>query len=330
MISFRSLSIPKKIVTITMIISGAALLLASGILVTYDLSVMRRDLKVTATTLARIVAENTTSSVYYNDQSGAVDALESLEAEPSIVASCIYTPEGLFAERVTAGVSPCSKELMRESGERSQVLVSAPILLNGKDIGMLQLRASLGPAYRRLLLQVATMLAVLVIAGLFAFALSSRLHKFVSQPILDLAHTANEISRRKDYNIRATKQSEDELGTLVEAFNEMLSQIEKRDGALQERTAELVQAGRMKDEFLATLSHELRTPLNSILGWAVLIQQGSLPRERRQAAFEAIERNARVQVRLIEDLLDVSRIVSGKFALQFSDVSLKEIVENAS
>jgi signal transduction histidine kinase len=329
MMSFRNLSIPKKIVALTTLISSAALLLASGILIANDLSSTRGDLTATARRLAQIVANNTSGAVNYNDQAGASEVLESLLVEPSIIASCIYTSEGLFAERVTDGVPHCPPQLNLENDDTRQVLVSTPIRLNGKDIGMVQVRATLGTAYHHLLLQITTMLVVLVVAGLFAYALSSQLQKLLSRPILNLAQTANEISRGKDYTIRAAKQNDDEIGTLVDAFNEMLTQIEKREAALQERTAELVQASRMKDEFLATLSHELRTPLNSILGWAVLIQQGQLPIDRQKMALEAIERNARIQARLIEDLLDVSRIVSGKFALQFADVSLKHIVESA-
>ena len=146
---------------------------------------------------------------------------------------------------------------------------------------------------------------------------------------MSLSNAANEVSRRKDYSIRVMKRNEDELGRLVDAFNEMLEQIQHRDRNLQQRTAELVEAGRMKDEFLATLSHELRTPLNSILGWAVLVQQGQLSEDREDKAMEAIERNARVQARLIEDLLDVSRIISGKFTLDSSPVVLNQIVEGA-
>jgi signal transduction histidine kinase len=178
-------------------------------------------------------------------------------------------------------------------------------------------------------MEVATIGVIFAIAVLFAFALSSQLQRFVSEPILSLADTANEVSRRKDYAIRATKQNEDEIGVLVDAFNDMIAEIQRRDHDLQDRAEELLQASRMKDEFLATLSHELRTPLNSILGWAVLVQQEQVPRDRQKAALQAIERNARVQARLIEDLLDVSRIISGKLTLDSSVISLRQIVENA-
>lgn len=87
---------------------------------------------------------------------------------------------------------------------------------------------------------------------------------------------------------------------------------------------------RAKDEFLATLSHELRTPLNAIMGWASLLKGGQLDEETSAQALETIERNARVQAQLIEDLLDVSRIIAGNFKLENSDVDLESVVRAAA
>ena len=88
-------------------------------------------------------------------------------------------------------------------------------------------------------------------------------------------------------------------------------------------------ASRMKDEFLATLSHELRTPLNAMLGWTKLLRSGRLDPDRLGAALETIERNTLAQAQLIEDLLDVSRIVTGKLRLQKKPVDLADIVRAA-
>ena len=329
MISFSNLSIPNKIVAIIMIISGAALLLTSGSLIAYDFSAARRDLITSANAFAGIVADNTTASVSFNDTVTALETLNSLRADPSIIAACIYTSEGLFVQRVIQAAHSCPDRPAVSTSESSLILVSAPIQLKGKDIGTVQLRATLGPAYTHLRLEILTIALISFVAALFAFVLSYRMHKFVSEPILNLANTANDVSRLKDYSIRAAKETEDELGVLVDAFNEMLGQIQKRENDLEERTAELVQASRMKDEFLATLSHELRTPLNSILGWAVLVREGKLTPDREASALEAIERNARMQARLIEDLLDVSRIISGKLTVDSSVVGLNQIVESA-
>jgi signal transduction histidine kinase len=88
-------------------------------------------------------------------------------------------------------------------------------------------------------------------------------------------------------------------------------------------------ANRLKDEFLATISHELRTPLNAILGWVQLLRTGRLDTDARERALETIERNARAQSELIEDLLDMSRIISGKLNLDVKDVDLERVIGEA-
>ena len=93
--------------------------------------------------------------------------------------------------------------------------------------------------------------------------------------------------------------------------------------------AESERAHVMKDEFLATLSHELRTPLNAILGWTALLSQPALPEPQRRKGLEVVDRNARAQARLIEDLLDMNRIVSGKLRLEMQDVDLGGVVADA-
>ena len=92
---------------------------------------------------------------------------------------------------------------------------------------------------------------------------------------------------------------------------------------------EAEEANRLKDEFLATVSHELRTPLNAILGWVSMLRDGRFPEETQMRAHEAIERSAKSQSQLIEDLLDVSRIISGKVRLEVEPVELNSIIENA-
>jgi signal transduction histidine kinase/ActR/RegA family two-component response regulator len=109
--------------------------------------------------------------------------------------------------------------------------------------------------------------------------------------------------------------------------------VEQERAALLEREREARQlaeeANRMKDEFLATISHELRTPLNAILGWTRLLTMGKLDPGSADRALETIERNARAQAQLIDDLLDVSRIMSGKLRLRVEAVDLARVVESA-
>jgi signal transduction histidine kinase len=172
-------------------------------------------------------------------------------------------------------------------------------------------------------LQVYLTFALLLLALGVALLLSGRLQNLVSGPILALAHTAADVSSADDYSIRAKKETDDEVGTLVDAFNRMLHRI-------QQREAELREANRLKDEFLATLSHELRTPLNAILGWTKLLRAGALPPGSTDRALEKVERNAQAQARLVEDLLEVSRITSGKLRLDLREVDLAAIIHAAA
>ncbi|HEY0554704.1 MAG TPA: response regulator, partial [Thermoanaerobaculia bacterium] len=139
----------------------------------------------------------------------------------------------------------------------------------------------------------------------------------------------------------------DDLETLVEqrtaelsvANQELKREIRVREWAEQERARLLdleqearrqaEEANRTKDEFLATLSHELRTPLNAILGWVQVLRMGKLDPAAAAKALETIERNARSQAQLIADLLDVSRIITGKLRLEFKPVDLRRIIDSA-
>ncbi|MGN6626524.1 MAG: hybrid sensor histidine kinase/response regulator, partial [Tepidisphaeraceae bacterium] len=114
----------------------------------------------------------------------------------------------------------------------------------------------------------------------------------------------------------------DEL-RVAAAENERLLELEQASRARAE------QESRLKDEFLATLSHELRTPLNAILGWAQLLENEELPPDEAKQGLTVIERNARTQARLVDDLLDMSRIISGKIGLEIKPVRLPEIIDAA-
>jgi signal transduction histidine kinase len=107
------------------------------------------------------------------------------------------------------------------------------------------------------------------------------------------------------------------------------AELRASEQALRQSEAAAQAAGRAKDEFLATLSHELRTPLNAILGWASMLRSGTIEEDRRAHALAVIERNAHLQADLIEDLLDVSRIVRGKVRLQLEQVDLARSVSTA-
>lgn len=124
------------------------------------------------------------------------------------------------------------------------------------------------------------------------------------------------------------------LASLLHVSRRRLGEAEGRIAALERHNtrlaAEAQQAYRMRDDFLATLSHELRTPLNALLGWVQLLRLHAEEPALRAHAIDVLERNARAQVQLVSDLLDVSRIITGRMRLAFEPVDLAEAVRAAS
>jgi signal transduction histidine kinase len=165
---------------------------------------------------------------------------------------------------------------------------------------------------------------------LLAFVASSYLAALVTRPVAILTRTAQRVSDRGDYALRAPRVAgDDELARLTASFNGMLERIERQDLDLEASREQAEQASRMKDEFLATLSHELRTPMTPILGWAQILRRLAGADAKVAQAAEVIERNAIAQTRIIDDLLDMSRIVSGKIRLEVRGYDPREVVDAA-
>ena len=342
----RNLPIRLKLMLIVMLTTGGALLLAGLLLITFERSRSQRELQRDLETLAELVAQNSAAPLQFNDFTAANETLEALKTRKTIVAAALYDRAGRrFAVYPRRG-GRAVPERPGEPGVEFQpgaAVVLHPVMLGKELVGTVYLRSTLDEIVSRVRLQAITASLVFVVSGLAALLLSAGLQRLISRPVLDLAETARAVSERKDYSLRAKKRGDDELGHLVDAFNDMLGQIQERDSELllaeQERSRLLVleqearrqaeEANRLKDEFLATLSHELRTPLNAILGWGQVLRSGKLDAATAERALETIERNARSQAQLIADLLDISRIITGKLRLDPKPVELPSIIEAA-
>jgi signal transduction histidine kinase len=335
----RKLEIAKKIILIVMLTTATALITAATGWVVYDRVQSRRDLEVSVRTLAGITADNLMASVSFQDQKAATDALNALQSDPVIVRGCVYSLSAPLAEFRRQGNRPCP-QVPGPDGvfyEDEHVYVVRPILLNGvRRIGTLRLHASLEQLNSRLWRVLANAGLAIVLAAGVALILSSWLQQWISRPLRELTRATNAVAETNDYGIRAQRLTDDELGSLVDSINLMLSQIEahhtEREQLLAtEKEVRKVaeEANRLKDDFLRTLSHELRTPMTAIIGWASILKAGDLSAERFRSGLEAIARNAKVQTRLIDDLLDISRIGSGKFHLDSSLCDARQIVDAA-
>src|SRR5712691_11062381 len=364
---FTDSSISKKLTSMNMLVSGAALLTACVAFIAYDLATFRAIEVSNLSTQAQMAASNSVSALLFDDPQAAQNTLSALKTAPNIKSAGIYRSDGHpFAaywrdqgRQVPAlpPVPPGETEAYRFEG--NQVVLVRTIVSEGKPVGIVYMESDSQMLNARLRRYAGICAIVLAASLLAALLVSSMFRRAVAEPIVHLAETARAVSRDKNYSVRATPSgSGGEVTVLVDAFNEMLVEIQERDGALQqgrdeleqrvqERTAELEaakkeveefsdsilhakeeleRASKFKDQFLSTMSHELRTPLNAILGFSELLSDTRYsPLNDRQSRFAGhIHTSGEHLLRLINDILDLSKIEAGRLELAIESLSVEQ------
>jgi len=217
-------------------------------------------------------------------------------------------------------------------------LLCAALLLARPEHGFMRLVASTGPGGRMARRLLVPVVLLPVILGWLFLVGGLRLGHYeelvgASFVVISAIATGGAVVWRNARDVQRADEERARVEELLRAEREWLRGVEAERLSLLDRErmarAEAERANRAKDEFIATLSHELRTPLNSVLGWARLLRGGKLDAAGTRQAIEAIERGATTQAQLVDDLLDVSRIVRGTLRLDVRPVDLRGVIEAA-
>jgi len=288
---FHIKSIKGKLTAVMMAVTGIVLLLVTLAFVVNEAVTFRTAIHRELKTLARIVGLNTTAAITFWDRKSAEDTLAGLSARPHIQTAVILTPDGaVFAQYLPHDASgghlpfftgngqqqlrdnlAALAEFERDS-ERSwewdqDLEVVERVMLDNQEVGIVVIQSDLKEMFGRLKWFLVVVLVVTVIALGVALFLSGMMHRPISSPILDLAKTMKRVSEGKEYTIRAHKRSSDEIGQLIDGFNEMLEQIQKRDEYIERTVAELKQSNDDIKGFIYSAAHDLRQPLVNIKGF---------------------------------------------------------------
>ncbi len=336
-------SISRKLLLLMTAITAMALFFASIAVVYSGRALLLERMLSDISVLAELTGMNSSAAVMFEEPKGAAQMLENLHIEQSIVTAALYKADGEllthYIRKDATAIPP--HHLPPEMTASTTVTETAirivrPITVDGEKEGGIYIESDLR-CLHTLTWQLILILSVISSGALLlAVGFSWRFQKLITSPIIRLTDLTRKVTHSRDYSSRARKRADDEIGTLMENFNQMMDEIESRDKALQENNQQLaearqeaVAASKAKSSFLANMSHEIRTPMNGVLGMLELLhdtplqdQQQEFVRTARNSAFSLLD--------VINDILDFSKIEAGKLEMEKVELELLPLCEDIS
>ncbi|MDG2460400.1 MAG: ATP-binding protein [Luminiphilus sp.] len=267
--------------------------------------------------LGSVLASNLTASIVFRDPATAAELLNGLSTVVDVLEAEVRLADGAHF----ASYQGPSRDGAAALSTATIEALEQPIWLEGERIAALTIRVNLWPVYVQFLWISGLAVALWLLGMVAAYFFSKRLNAGITRPLTQLADMMSDVTQREDYSQRFSYGVQNELGSVVDAFNEMLERIGDRERQLKGMIRELEEArdqaesaARSKSSFLANMSHEIRTPMNGVVGMIALLKQGELSDQQR-AYFETIERSADALLLIIDDILDFTKIESGHLTL---------------
>lgn len=328
---YQNLSIRKKLVVLIAAVAGIVTVISMLASFFIEMTSFRGRLLEEYKATARMTASNLESSVSFRDGYDAQDMISVLSQREQITCAAVYLLDGTILaqfhreELDTQQALPGMDSVTRISG--NYITVNQAISPKGTLDGYLVFQAELGELNDFILARTLIFVSLCIASLGTAVFLAKQLGNHVSRPIVELAQTAERITQDHDFSTRHERLSDDEIGQLVDAFNEMMAEIESRSDDLVQARDRAEASSRAKDDFLSVISHELRTPLNPIIGYVeILLRKNRDAEDRKQLGL--VRQYAEHLQSLIDRVIDYSRFERGAISLNLEPVDYQRLCQN--
>jgi signal transduction histidine kinase len=331
MLRLAGASLRRQIVLLSILASSTALLLACAAFVVFEVITFRAAMVQSLATHAQVIAANTKAPVLFQDARAANETLSALRAEPAIMYVELLLPDGRpFARYLRSDLVAPPERASLPAGvlhrfERNALVLTHDVVSDGVTIARLYLQSDLRQQQARIRRYLTITGFILVVSLVAGFAMSARLQRRISEPILGLVAAARTVSDQKDFSVRASTLAAGEVGLLGKTFNEMLATLQSQDADLRRAVA-------ARDEFLSIASHELKTPLTPLQLQVQKLQltarrHGDDPLAQKIASgLDVMDRQVVRLTTLVNTLLDISRITSQQLRLEPEEMDLSALV----
>jgi signal transduction histidine kinase/DNA-binding response OmpR family regulator/HPt (histidine-containing phosphotransfer) domain-containing protein len=360
--TFARSSLSQKLTIMCLLSAASALLVAYAAFATATVAEHRRHETAELGALAQVLARSSQDALQFNDRKLAGQILAASSARPALVAAVLYDSKGrpfaawraqdnegthldslpdLQQEALDAATDAASRFWLPSM----RIYRQATLDTGGQPFGAIMLEADQRPVWLRLARAIGVMAVALGCAMLVAWLLARRVRRNIADPIAKLINTAQKVAASQNYTLRIPHQRSDELGSLIDSFNNMLAQVEGRGQALTHHRDELERqvsvrteqlekaknaaeaASRAKSAFLATMSHEIRTPMNGVLGMAEMLLGTGLTETQRNYT-QLVKQSGEHLLVIINDILDFSKIEAGKLTVEYINFNLWDLLDD--
>ena len=327
---FQNAPLQRKLNMIIMLTTIVALVIFSVAFLAYELIHFRQEMVEDLEVMAPLVG---TSPTVTTDPLEARDTLETLRTKRQIVRAVLYRADGSVIAQYSRDGVPFQAPRMASNDYNftsNHLNYFQNLRHQSTKTGGVFLQADLSELRDYLRKSVVIMPIVFAVAVLAAFAISARLQRVISEPIHELSALERKVTETRDFSLRAKGQSKDEIGQLVASFNEMMGEIQRREGDLRVAMERAEQANRTKSSFLANMSHELRTPLNAIIGYSEMLAEDAADSGNVEsvADLQKIQSAGKHLLALINDILDISKIEAGKMELFLETFDVDSLIQS--